>query len=97
MDNYKFESSGSELLSYNLLWGVCNVFIIWLGSVRAVRMLLGYGVTFLLIQLYTIFFQYLAAALGPLLSTFFAGFITLFLAMYLENYRKNVRENIRHP
>ena len=95
MDNYSFESTAYELLTFNALWAASNSGIIWLGSKRSVRMLVGYGVTFLIIQMYTIFFQYIAAGIGPILSTFGTGFSALFLAKYLEGLRKSTSISAR--
>jgi hypothetical protein len=88
MYNYRYEAGGFELLVFNLLWGGTNALLIWLGAERAARMLVGYGVTFLVIQAYTLFFEYIAGALGPVVTMFVAGGSALWLAFYLEGKRK---------
>ena len=88
MHNYRYEANGFELLVYNVLWAGTNVLLIWFGAERAARMLVGYGVTFLIIQVYTLFFEYVAGALGPILTMLVAGGSALWLAFYLEGKRK---------
>ena len=88
MHNYRYEANGFELLVYNVLWAGTNVLLIWFGAERAARILVGYGVTFLIIQVYTLFFEYVAGALGPILTMLVAGGSALWLAFYLEGKRK---------
>jgi hypothetical protein len=88
LHNFRYEADEFELLVYNLLWGGANALLIWFGTARAARMLVGYGVTFLVIQLYTLFFQYVAGALGPFLTMLAAGGSALWLAFYLEGKRR---------
>jgi len=56
------------------------------------RMLTGYGATFLIIQTYTLFFAHLAENLGLPLSLLIAGSGALGLTFYLEKRR---RENAK--
>jgi len=52
------------------------------------RMLTGYGATFLVIQIYTLFFAHLAEHLGLLLSLLIAGGGALALTFWLEERRR---------
>ena len=54
----------------------------------AMRMLTGYGATFLIIQIYTLFFAHLAEELGVLLSLLIAGGGALALTFWLEQRRR---------
>ncbi len=56
------------------------------------RMLTGYGATFLIIQIYTLFFAHLAAHLVLLLSLLIAGGGALALTFYLEQRRRENAE-----
>lgn len=73
-----------ELLLFNGLWAGLNGALVWLGARWAMRMLTGYGVTFLVIQLYTLFFAHLAEDLGWLVSLLITGSSALALTFYLE-------------
>jgi len=59
-----------------------------LGARLTMRMLTGYGATFLIIQIYTLFFAHLADELGLLLSLLIAGGSALGLTFYLERRRR---------
>lgn len=84
-------ASAAELLLFNILWGGLNVALVGLGAHRAMRMLTGYGATFLVIQIYTLFFAHLAEHLGLLLSLLIAGGGALALTFWLERQRRRDR------
>ena len=62
--------------------------MVFFGARYGIRMLTGYGFTFLIIQSYTLFFTHLAARMGLLLSLFVAGGSALYLVFYLEKTRR---------
>jgi len=66
-------AGAGELILFNALWAGLNIALVWLGARLAMRMLTGYGATFLIIQIYTLFFAHLAEHLGLLLSLLIAG------------------------
>jgi electron transfer flavoprotein beta subunit len=80
--------SVAELVVFNALWAGLNIGLIVLGVRLAMRMLTGYGATFLIIQIYTLFFAHLAEHLGLLLSLLIAGGGALALTFYLEQRRR---------
>lgn len=86
--HYRHLTGAAELFLFNGLWAGLNVVLIWLGARLAMRMLTGYGATFLIIQIYTLFFAHLAEKLGLLLSLLIAGGGTLALTFYLEQRRR---------
>lgn len=92
--NFNLESqrwhlaSGAELLVFNSVWAALNVALIGLGARLALRMLTAYGATFLIIQIYTLFFAHLAGGLGLPLSLLVAGGGALALTFYLERWRR---------
>ena len=87
-NHYWHLGSSTELFLFNLLWATLNGILIVLGARWAMRMLSGYGATFLIIQIYTLFFTHLAKDLGFLLSLLVAGGGALALIFWLEQRRR---------
>jgi len=85
-----YEAKAVELWLFNALWAGLNVALVGLGARLAMRMLTGYGATFLVIQIYTLFFAHLAEHLGLLLSLLIAGGGALALTFWLEQRRRAV-------
>jgi len=83
------DSSGGMLLLFNLLWGGVNLGLLWLGRQANLRMARGYAITFLIIQGYTLYFRYVADALGPILGILIAGASALWLMRWLEKGRRS--------
>jgi hypothetical protein len=73
-----------ELALFNIAWLALNITLVYLGSRWRFGILTGYGVTFFIIQLYTLFFAHLAESFGWVLSMFIAGGTALALAVFLE-------------
>ena len=87
------DAEASELLLYNLVWAVANCFLIYFGSARLMKMVVGYGATFLIIQFYTLYFSYVAPTLNPLIATTLAGLVALGLVWYLEGMRRTLKSD----
>ena len=83
-----YQATFAERFLFNALWASLNVALIGLGARLAMRMLTGYGATFLIIHIYTLFFAHLAQHLGLLLSLLIAGGGALGLTFYLEKRRR---------
>ena len=83
-----YRTSAAELVLFNALWALLNGALVWLGARLTMRMLTGYGATFLIIQIYTLFFAHLADELGLLLTLLIAGGSALGLTFYLERWRR---------
>ena len=83
-----YHASVAERVLFNVLWAGLNAALIWQGARLAMRMLTGYGATFLIIQIYTLFFAHLAEHLGLLLSLLIAGGGALALTFWLEQRRR---------
>ena len=77
-----------ELFMFNLLWAAGNIVLIVLGTRYLMRMLRGYGVTFLIIQGYTLYFWHVAGELGIVLGSAVAGVSALGLVFWFEKQRK---------
>lgn len=89
LETHRWHLSGAaELLLFNGLWAGLNVTLIGLGARLVLRMLTGYGATFLVIQIYTLYFAHLADDLGLPLSLLIAGSGALGLTFYLERWRR---------
>ena len=80
-------AGATEIWLFNGLWTILNVTLLALGARFMMRMLTGYGATFLTIQIYTLFFAHLAKDFGLPLSLFIAGGGALALTFYLERRR----------
>ncbi|PHN22800.1 DUF2157 domain-containing protein [Pseudomonas sp. ICMP 561] len=87
---WQFAEDG-ELLMFNVLWALVSLGVLTVGLRQRFGMLVGYGSTFLIIQLYTLFFTQLAESLGWLLSLLIAGGSLLFLVIWLESQRQKRR------
>lgn len=87
---WHFAEAG-ELLLFNLLWAGFSLGVLALGLRLRFGMLVGYGATFWIIQLYTLFFTQLAETLGWLLSLLIAGGSLLVLVVWFESQRQRRR------
>lgn len=88
---WRLAESG-ELLLFNGVWAVVSLGLLALGIRLRFGMLVGYGATFFIIQLYTLFFTRLAETLGWFMSLLLAGGSLLALVIWLEGRRKQRRE-----
>jgi len=82
------EAEPAELLLFNGAWVLLNLALVYAGLRFAFRMVTGYGATFFIIQLYTLFFAHLAEELGWFASLVIAGGAALALALWLESRRR---------
>ncbi|MEN3929547.1 DUF2157 domain-containing protein [Microvirga sp. W0021] len=94
--NYDLDSTTPDFVEpdvfgFNLLWISVNITLIVLGARLKFRMLRGYGVTFLIIHGYTLFFTHIGGHLSPLLTAMIGGILTLALAFAFEKMRKKSR------
>jgi hypothetical protein len=83
-----YTAGAAELLLFNVLWAGGNIVLIALGTRYLMRMLRGYGVTFLIIQGYTLYFWHVAGELGIVLGSAVAGASALGLVFWFEKQRK---------
>jgi hypothetical protein len=88
------EASTGELVIFNLGWAALNLSLVFVGIRYSYRMLRGYGATFFVIQLYTLFFTRIAEQLGWLASLIIAGGSALGLALWLESRRREQRTEV---
>jgi hypothetical protein len=89
--DYRYRAVAAELLAFNVVWAGWNAGLLWFGARESVRMLRGFGATFLIIQGYTLFFWHVAGEIGWLFSTLVAGGSALGLVALLEQRRRAAR------
>lgn len=88
MDGPWEDPDPTQILFFSVAWGALSAALIGIGSWRQFRLVTGYGATFLIIEAYTLFFDHLAAPLGPIASLLVAGGGSLLLVLGLENWRR---------
>ncbi|MDH3714798.1 MAG: hypothetical protein OET44_13230 [Gammaproteobacteria bacterium] len=86
--NWSYRPGVAVLVFFNLLWAGANALLLTIGVRYDMRMLRGYGATFLLIQAYTLYFWHIAGHLGPVLGLLIGGGSMLWLVVYLEQQRR---------
>ncbi|MGE7955085.1 hypothetical protein ACQKQA_00550 [Pseudomonas sp. NPDC089530] len=84
-------AEAGELVLFNGLWAAVSLGLLALGIRLRFSMLVGYGATFFIIQLYTLFFTQLAETLGWFVSLLIAGGSLLGLVIWLEGERQKRR------
>src|SRR3972149_5448649 len=87
-ESWWHRETAAELLLFNLMWAGGNIALIVLGTKYMMRMLRGYGITFLIIQGYTLYFWHIAGELGIVLGAAVAGGSALWLVFWFEKQRK---------
>jgi hypothetical protein len=88
-DSPRSDSSGQRLL-YSLLWAVVSAASLFAGARYGLRLLRGYGLTFLIINIYTFYFQFVAAQSGEFwfVHMLAVGGSLLWLGFHLEKKRR---------
>lgn len=59
-DDVRWSAGAGERLGFTALWAVASVACLWLAGVTGQRMLRSYGLVFLIINVYTFYFQFVA-------------------------------------
>ena len=79
-----------ERVIFSLIWAVVNVGCLFAGARFGIRFMRGYGLTFLIINIYTFYFQFVAAntAEAWFLHLLLMGGSLLWLGFYLERKRQ---------
>lgn len=93
MDGPWHRAQGMELLLFNALWLLGNLAVLAIGIRLRFAMLRGYAVTFLVIQVYTLYFTMIQPVLGFLLGSTLAGGSALALVVWLESRRREKQKN----
>ena len=96
-DDYWHDAATGELFLFNLLWAGLNIGLLVFGSKYLMRMLRGYGVTFLIIQGYTLFFWHVYGELGYILGSAVAGASALGLVYRFEKQKRLDKDQIWPP
>lgn len=93
----RWSGTDGERLIFSLLWAALAGACLYAGARTGMQLLRGYGLTFLIINLYTFYFQFVAAHSGALwfLHLLLGGGSLLWLGFYLE--RRHSRARLEHP
>jgi hypothetical protein len=59
-DRVRWSDNNGERLAFSALWGLVSLLCLWLAGTTAQRILRSYGLTFLVINIYTFYFQFVA-------------------------------------
>ena len=92
IDHPDMHGGAGEIALFNALWFAFNLVLVGVGLRFSYRMVKAYGVTFFIIQIYTLFFTQLSEHLGWLASLLIAGGSALGLAFWLEVVRRKQHE-----
>lgn len=57
-EHVRWEGNEGERIGFSVLWAIVSVACLWLAGTLGQRMLRGYGLTFLIINVYTFYFQF---------------------------------------
>jgi hypothetical protein len=88
-ESYWHSETTGELFLFNGLWAGLNIGLLFLGGKYLMRMLRGYGVTFLIIQGYTLFFWHVYGEIGYILGSAVAGAGALGLVFWFEKRKRS--------
>jgi len=82
----RWSDTTGERLFFTLLWAAVAGASLWAGAKWGVRFLRGYGLTFLIINIYTFYFQFVVANTGPawFLHLLLVGGSLIWLGFHLE-------------
>ena len=89
--NVRWSDTNGERLVFSFLWAFVSVASIFAGAKIGLRLLRGYGLTFLIINLYTFYFQFVIANTGSFwfLHLLLIGGSLLWLGFHLERGIRN--------
>ncbi|RAK10245.1 putative membrane protein [Halanaerobium saccharolyticum] len=82
LDNW---GNNTELLFFSILWGIVNVIIFLIGSKFKDKMFVGYAITFIILNLYTRYFEYFWDEIYKSLFFIVLGGMSIIIGLYFEN------------
>jgi hypothetical protein len=84
-----WDGSTGERLIFSALWGIASISSLLAGAKTGLRLLRGYGLTFLIINLYTFYFQFIAANSGDawFVHLLITGGSMLWLGLHFEQLK----------
>jgi hypothetical protein len=87
----RWDGTESERLAFSLLWALCAGGMLFAGVRWSLRLLRGYGLTFLVINLYTFYFQFVVARSAELwwLHLLLIGGSLVGLGVFVDRWRRN--------
>ena len=84
LDNWGFSSNNTELLFFSILWGIVDVIIFVIGSKFKDKMFVGYAITFIMLNLYTRYFEYFWDEMYKSLFFIILGAMSIIIGLYFE-------------
>lgn len=93
----RWSGTQGERLLFSLLWAAVATGSVFAGAKLGVRLLRGYGLTFLIINLYTFYFQFVVARTGDawFVHLLLTGGSLLWLGLHVERKRRETGSNDR--
>lgn len=87
--NVRWDGTTAERLIFSALWAVVSVSSLLAGAKTGLRLLRGYGLTFLIINLYTFYFQFIVANSGAVwfVHLLLTGGSMLWLGFHMEKVK----------
>jgi hypothetical protein len=89
----RWEGTTGQRLGFSLLWGLCSLAAIFGGARYGLRILRSYGLTFLIIDVYTFYFQFVVVKSPEawFLHLLLGGGSMVALGLWLDARRKQAR------
>ncbi len=84
LDNWGFSSNNIELLFFSIVWLIVDVIIFIIGTKFKEKMFVGYAITFIILNLYTRYFEYFWDKMYKSLFFIVLGGISIIIGLYFE-------------
>jgi hypothetical protein len=89
LGNWGFSSNNIELLFFSIVWLTVNAIIFLIGAKFQDKMFVGYAVTFIILNLYTRYFEYFWDKMYKSLFFIVLGGISIIIGLYFEKKLSN--------
>lgn len=84
LNNWTFSSNNLELLFFSIIWFIIDLIIFTIGTKVKDKMFVGYAVTFIILNLYTRYFEYFWDKMYKSLFFVILGGISIIIGLYFE-------------
>jgi hypothetical protein len=84
LDQWAFSSNNLELLFFSIVWLIVDVIIFIIGTKFKDKMFVGYAITFIILNLYTRYFEYFWDKMYKSLFFIVLGGISIVIGLYFE-------------
>ncbi|MCF8009376.1 MAG: DUF2157 domain-containing protein [Halanaerobiales bacterium] len=89
LDNWGFSSNNIELIFFSIVWLTADAIIFLIGAKFKDKMFVGYAVTFIILNLYTRYFEYFWDKMYKSLFFIVLGGISIIIGLYFEKKLSN--------